>query len=335
MAMRIQTVQSRRAQAVAKRRIRRNGGLVVVLLLCAVVGYWDQNGGNAMPQSGQIIHVYHTETAQLMPMDLETYLVGVVAAEMPASFELEALKAQAVAARTFAVNRMLHPNQKVTALHPDAHITTSPETCQAWIDDDTQKERWGGSYELWHNKIVQAVSETCGEVLYYDGTLIEPVYHASCGGGFTEAAEHVWGTAKPYLVSVACYHPADKHSGEVTTVTLQEFAEKMQLQGTAAVTAMRSDDAYIKVTEKTETNRVKQVQIGDYKVRGGALRSALGLKSTLMDWKIADGVIVFTTNGYGHGAGMCQHGADYYAAQGYRYQQILQHYYPGTVLGSV
>ena len=105
MAMRIQTVQSRRAQAVAKRRIRRNGGLVVVLLLCAVIGYWNQNGGNAMPQSGQIIHVYHTETAQLMPMDLETYLVGVVAAEMPASFELEALKAQAVAARTFAVNR--------------------------------------------------------------------------------------------------------------------------------------------------------------------------------------------------------------------------------------
>ena len=338
MVMRIQSVQSKKAGVLAKRRIRRNRSLIVVLLLCAVIGYWDQNGGIAkeeMPISGQIIRVYNVETKTLMQMDLETYLIGVVAAEMPASFELEALKAQAVAARTFAVNRMIHPNSRVTRLNEKAQISTSAETCQAWIDNETQKNRWGDNYEKWHNKVVQAVTETSGEVLFYDGVLIEPVYHASCGGGRTEAAEQVWGTAKPYLVSVACNHPADKHSNEITRFTLQEFAEKLQLQSAIAAGAIYGDNMYMRAIEKTESNRVKQVLIGDTQIRGGALRSALGLKSTLMNWEIAGNQIVFTTSGYGHGAGMCQHGADYYAMQGYDYQQILQHYYPGTNLETV
>lgn len=336
MVARIQPVQSARKKRSGKRRMRRNGVLLAVLLICAAAGYMDSRMARTdLPASGQMIQVYNTETGQLMALELEEYIAGVVAAEMPASFDLEALKAQAVAARTFAVNRMMHPNSKVTALHPKAQITTSPETCQAWIDEATQRQRWGSAYDQWHDKIVQAVSETAGEVLYYDGTLIEPVYHASCGGGYTEAAEDVWGNAKPYLVSVACNHPADKHSGETVTLTLQEFAEKMNLQGAVAAAAMNSNGEYMQVTGRTGSNRVKEVRIGDESFRGGELRSALGLKSTLMEWEIQGSNIVFTTSGYGHGAGMCQHGADYYADQGYGYQQILQHYYPGTVLSHI
>lgn len=332
MVMRIQPVQSHKTSAIAKRRIRRNSGMIVILLVCAVIGYFDRMVENQQFSSDQTIGVYNTETSQLMQMDFETYIVGVVAAEMPASFELEALKAQAVAARTFALHRIAHPNQKVTALHPNAQITTSPDTCQAWIDDNTQKERWGSRYELWRNKIVQAVSETAGEVLYYENTLIEPVYHASCGGGSTEAAEYVWGTAKPYLISVVCNHPADQHSGEMVTVSLQELAEKLNLNHSVAVSVMRDDTEYIKAIERTSANRIKTLQIGGNLIRGGELRSALGLKSTLINWEIVNDYVVFTTSGYGHGAGMCQHGADYYAAQGYDYRQILQHYYPGTSL---
>lgn len=335
MTIRIRTLQIK--QQIVKRRKRRKFLFLAAMILCAAVSMnlIANRTAENLPRSGQMIRVYNVETDTLMELDLETYLVGVVAAEMPASFEPEALKAQAVAARTFAINRMLHPNQKVTALHPKAHITTSPETCQAWIDDAVQKERWGTAYETWREKIVQAVWQTKGEVLCCEGTLIEPVYHASCGGGLTEAAVDVWGNAKPYLVSVACNHPADPHSNETITISLQELIKRLDLPDTVTAGKMYGDTEYMQIAQRTTSNRVKEVRIGTEMIRGGELRSALGLKSTLFDWEIYGETIVFTTNGYGHGAGMCQHGADYYATQGYTYRQILQHYYPGTELKTI
>jgi stage II sporulation protein D len=267
--------------------------------------------------------VYNTETEKLMQLEMETYIAGVVAAEMPASFELDALKAQAVAARTFALKRMNVPNSNVKALHSDAQISTSPTTCQAWISDDEQRERWGKDYTKWHQKIIQAVTETAGEVLCYDGVLIDPVYHASCGGGATESAEYVWGNAKPYLVSVPCNHPADQHSGVTMAISQAELMEKLDLQSNAV---------NVIAEERTPSNRLKTMLVGDNAIQGSALRNALGLKSTLIDWRIVGNQMIVTTNGYGHGAGMCQNGANYYAQLGYNYQQILQHYYRGAVL---
>jgi stage II sporulation protein D len=270
-----------------------------------------------------MINVYNTETEKLMQLEMETYIAGVVAAEMPASFELDALKAQAVAARTFALKRMNVPNSNVKALHSDAQISTSPTTCQAWISDDEQRERWGKDYTKWHQKIIQAVTETAGEVLCYDGVLIDPVYHASCGGGATESAEYVWGNAKPYLVSVPCNHPADQHSGVTMAISQAELMEKLDLQSNAV---------NVIAEERTPSNRLKTMLVGDNTIRGSELRNALGLKSTLIDWLIIGDQMIVTTNGYGHGAGMCQNGANYYAQLGYNYQQILQHYYRGAVL---
>ncbi|MBQ5658924.1 MAG: stage II sporulation protein D [Peptococcaceae bacterium] len=270
-----------------------------------------------------MINVYNTETEKLMQLEMETYIAGVVAAEMPASFELDALKAQAVAARTFALKRMNVPNSNVKALHSDAQISTSPTTCQAWISDDEQRERWGKDYTKWHQKIIQAVTETAGEVLCYDGVLIDPVYHASCGGGATESAEYVWGNAKPYLVSVPCNHPADQHSGVTMAISQAELMEKLDLQSNAV---------NVIAEERTPSNRLKTMLVGDNTIRGSELRNALGLKSTLIDWLIIGDQMIVTTNGYGHGAGMCQNGANYYAQLGYNYQQILQHYYRGAVV---
>ena len=270
-----------------------------------------------------MINVYNTETEKLMQLEMETYIAGVVAAEMPASFELDALKAQAVAARTFALKRMNVPNSNVKALHFDAQISTSPTTCQAWISDDEQRERWGKDYTKWHQKIIQAVTETAGEVLCYDGVLIDPVYHASCGGGATESAEYVWGNAKPYLVSVPCNHPADQHSGVTMAISQAELMEKLDLQSNAV---------NVIAEERTPSNRLKTMLVGDNTIRGSELRNALGLKSTLIDWLIIGDQMIVTTNGYGHGAGMCQNGANYYAQLGYNYQQILQHYYRGAVV---
>jgi stage II sporulation protein D len=322
MGKRIQPLR----KTLTKRSVGHNRNIIIILLICASISCGDYIISEEIihnKASSQMINVYNTETEKLMQLEMETYIAGVVAAEMPASFELDALKAQAVAARTFALKRMNTPNSNVTALYPKAQITTSPATCQAWISDDEQRERWGKDYIKWHQKIIQAVTETAGEVLCYDGVLIDPVYHASCGGSATESAEYVWGNAKPYLVSVPCNHPADQHSGVTMAISQAELMEKLDLQSNAV---------NVIAEERTPSNRLKTMLVGDNTIRGSELRNALGLKSTLIDWRIVDSQMIVTTNGYGHGVGMCQNGADYYAQLGYNYQQILQHYYRGAVV---
>ena len=322
MGKRIQPLR----KTLTKRSVGHNRNIIIILLICASIRCVDYIISEEIihnKASSQMINVYNTETEKLMQLEMETYIAGVVAAEMPASFELDALKAQAVAARTFALKRMNTPNSNVTALYPKAQITTSPATCQAWISDDEQRERWGKDYIKWHQKIIQAVTETAGEVLCYDGVLIDPVYHASCGGGATESAEYVWGNAKPYLVSVPCNHPADQHSGVTMAISQAELMEKLDLQSNAV---------NVIAGERTPSNRLKTMLVGDNTIRGSELRNALGLKSTLIDWLIIGDQMIVTTNGYGHGAGMCQNGANYYAQLGYNYQQILQHYYRGAVV---
>ena len=322
MGKRIQPLR----KTLTKRSVGHNRNIIIILLICASISCGDYIISEEIihnKASSQMINVYNTETEKLMQLEMETYIAGVVAAEMPASFELDALKAQAVAARTFALKRMNTPNSNVTALYPKAQITTSPATCQAWISDDEQRERWGKDYIKWHQKIIQAVTETAGEVLCYDGVLIDPVYHASCGGGATESAEYVWGNAKPYLVSVPCNHPADQHSGVTMAILQAELMEKLDLQSNAV---------NVIAEERTPSNRLKTMLVGDNTIRGSELRNALGLKSTLIDWLIIGDQMILTTNGYGHGAGMCQNGANYYAQLGYNYQQILQHYYRGAVV---
>lgn len=322
MGKRIQPLR----KTLTKRSVGHNRNIIIILLICASIRCVDYIISEEIihnKASSQMINVYNTETEKLMQLEMETYIAGVVAAEMPASFELDALKAQAVAARTFALKRMNTPNSNVTALYPKAQITTSPATCQAWISDDEQRERWGKDYIKWHQKIIQAVTETAGEVLCYDGVLIDPVYHASCGGGATESAEYVWGNAKPYLVSVPCNHPADQHSGVTMAISQAELMEKLDLQSNAV---------NVIAEERTPSNRLKTMLVGDNTIRGSELRNALGLKSTLIDWLIIGDQMIVTTNGYGHGAGMCQNGANYYAQLGYNYQQILQHYYRGAVV---
>ena len=322
MVKRIQPLQ----KTLTKRSVGHNRNIIIILLICASIWCGDCIISEEIihnKTSSQMINVYNTETEKLMQLEMETYIAGVVAAEMPASFELDALKAQAVAARTFALKRMNVPNSNVKALHSDAQISTSPTTCQAWISDDEQRERWGKDYTKWHQKIIQAVTETAGEVLCYDGVLIDPVYHASCGGGATESAEYVWGNAKPYLVSVPCNHPADQHSGVTMAISQAELMEKLDLQSNAV---------NVIAEERTPSNRLKTMLVGDNAIQGSELRNALGLKSTLIDWRIVGNQMIVTTNGYGHGAGMCQNGANYYAQLGYNYQQILQHYYRGAVV---
>lgn len=279
-------------------------------------------------ESGIPIKVLNVENNEVMTLDLEDYLVGVVAAEMPAGFGEEALKAQAVAARTYAYSRL--QAAEPGALAP---LSTDPATCQAWISAQEQQKRWGNNYLTYSKKIAQAVQATQGELITYQGQPIEPLYHASCGGGRTESSKDVWGGDRPYLVGVSCSHPADKHTQTETSLTLAQLDQALgtHLQAIPASTGGAPQAIYTLAT--TTSNRTKEILIDGQSFSGSALRAALGLKSTLITYQATKDGITFSTDGYGHGVGMCQYGADYYASQGYSYQQILQHYYTGVDIG--
>ena len=269
-----------------------------------------------------------------MEMDLEEYLIGVIAQEMPASFETEALKAQAIAARTYAYKRILEPDNRVKQIHPEADIVTNPNISQAWISDAEMREKWGmWDYRKYRKKIEDAVIATKGLVLVYENKLIDPVYHASCGGGKTENSDEVWLYRFPYLVSVQCPLHQDRHFQDTKTIPIRnlDVALGTKLE-TIPVARLQGNNDYIKVLERTGAGRIKSISIGGQTFLATELRTKLGLKSTWFTWEINQEGITFTTRGFGHGVGMCQYGANHLAIEGKTYSQILKHYYTGVEL---
>ena len=248
---------------------------------------------------------------------LEEYLTGVVLAEMPASFESEALKAQAVAARTYTQKAL-----KTGGKHGDGSICTDPSCCQAYLSPAVYLEK-GGSLESL-DKVRSAVQETAGLCLYYDGELIEATYF-SCSGGRTEDAVAVWGTAFPYLQSVDS--PGEENAAHFTdsvTFTVEGFGNRLGLE-------MTNDPAdWFGAVTYTVGGGVDTMEICGKTYPGTELRSLLGLRSTAFTVTVSENAVTFTTRGYGHRVGMSQYGADAMAVQGRTYREILAHYYPGT-----
>ena len=246
-------------------------------------------------------------------LSLEDYVVGVVAAEMPASFPIEALKAQAVLARTYAL-KLTQEGKK---------LTDSTDT-QVYYDASQLQSMWGSSYETYYNKIKKAVANTNGQTLTYQGNYIDAVYH-STSNGKTEAARNVWGYEIPYLQSV------DSHWDNQTTFYHGEvYKERDQLLSIFGITNLEDGD--VEVMSRNESGRVKEVRVQSQIYQGVDLRALLGLKSSDFDIVMENGNLVITTRGWGHGVGMSQYGALGMANEGYSCQQILTHYYPGTNL---
>lgn len=287
---------------------------------------------------GKSINVFNHQTNKLMNLDLEEYIVGVVAAEMPAAFEQEALKAQAVAARTYAYKRLLEPDQRVKQYHPQADVITNPAICQAWSSDDELKKKWGRlDYLKYKKKIIDAVQDTRGEILLFENKLIDPVYHASCGGIMTEDSGEVWKYSFPYLQSVKCSGHEDKHIHDTKTIALRniDVALGSDLEAIPAAKLQGNTNNYIKIIEKTKSGRIKTLSVNGKNLSGNEVRTKLGLKSTWFTWQVDKDKIIFSTRGYGHGVGMCQYGADGFAKQGKKYDQILKHYYQGVTIGKI
>lgn len=273
------------------------------------------------------IQVWHHREKQLQEMSLEEYVVGVVAAEMPASFEPEALKAQAVIARTYALGQTLISGGRGCDQHPSADICTWEQHCQAWISQEVAQEGWPEQkrQEYWA-KIISSVQETRDMVVTYQGSPVDAVFHSTCGG-HTDNSEEVWSASAPYLKAVEC--PYCQHSPwaqKETTYSLVEFSELMSRFPKASPVSSYISPTFLSVN-RSSTERLMTLQVNDLSLTGHELRNLLSLPSTRVSWKVEQNKIVFTTKGYGHGVGLCQYGADGMAKEGYDYQEILKHYY--------
>jgi len=330
---------------IKKRQRKKNVSfwLIAFLFFLCLLYFFFSRGGSFGGAEEEIkiredivrLKVWEATSGQLLEMGLESYVVGVVAAEMPASFSLEALKAQAVAARTYALERLKVPDPRVKALHQEADLSSDPAINQAWISTAEMKRRWGQwNYARHLGKIRQAVEETVGQVLIYNGQLIDPLYHASCGGKETENSGEVWQFDVPYLQKVSCTGHQDRHQTTTQFFTLETCDRLLGTTlSTLPASKFQQDKKVIQVTTKSSTGRVKEMLLGGKSFSGVVIRTQLGLPSTRFTCQKEEKGVSFISNGYGHGVGMCQYGANDLAASGQDFREILQHYYTGAQIG--
>ena len=253
----------------------------------------------------ELITVYRTN-GDVINISLTEYLVGVVAGEMPASFPIEALKAQAVVARTYTMK----------SLQIGRKLTDSTST-QVYKDNNQLRNLWGNDYDRYYQRIYDAVTSTDNICVYYNGDYIDAVYH-STSNGYTEDAVNVWGNRIPYLQTVASTW--DQNVSSYLKIITKEESDIISILGLDNL-----DE--IQILERNNSGRVEKVQIGNKIFSGVELRNMLGLRSTDFEIIKDNNIITITTKGYGHGVGMSQYGAKGMAEQGYSYREILNHYY--------
>lgn len=261
-------------------------------------------------------------------LPLEEYLIGVVLSEMPASFEIEALKAQAVAARTVTYRRL------IDGKHDDCDLCSESNCCQAWNSQTKLEEKLGDSYLQYWERAKKAVSETAGEALHYENTLIDAVYF-SCSGGKTEAAVAVWGNEVPYLQSVIS--TGEEHARVYETevsIPVDKF-KSMIINHNPTSNLSGDPGTWIGSITRTAGDGVDTVLIGGIIVEGTTLRSLFKLNSTNFKIVIYDDCVKFLVKGYGHRVGLSQYGANAMAKEGRTYREILSHYYRGTELKQI
>lgn len=263
-----------------------------------------------------------TTDSSVLTMELDTYLVGVLLGEMPAYFETDALRAQAVVARTYAMRHHLLQDK-----HPGGAVCTDPGCCQAYVSETVYMQQGGAPADV--EKIRKAVTDTAGWVLTYEGQLIDATYF-SCSGGRTEDALAVWGVEIPYLQSVES--PGEESAENyIRTVTFSaaEFMSRLGREMTGSPTSWLGTVTY------TEGGGVATMVIGGRSYEGTRLRQLLGLNSMAFSMEAAGDSIRVTTSGKGHRVGMSQEGAEAMAVAGATWEEILLHYYQGTRIDKI
>lgn len=295
----------------------------------------EPDGGAVREQSAQgqkdggvQLAVKNGDAVEIMALDV--YLQGVVRGEMPASFELEALKAQAAAERTYIYYQLAAGRKEA---HPNADVCTDPSCCNAWLSEEAAREKWGGDFDGWESRIEEAVAATDGQVALYDGQPILAVFHSSSAGK-TAGAGDVWSGDMPYLRSV------DSPEGEETVPNYYSAAEftaaeakALLAQAHPELTFSGGPDKWFGAVEKDESGRVGTVEVCGAPLRGVEVRRIFSLRSACFTIDAAADRVTFRVTGYGHGVGMSQYGANELARQGRTWQEILLWYYADITIG--
>ena len=275
-------------------------------------------------QKYKTIKLFHSGSGQIEELPIDEYLYGVVSSEMPANYEAEALKAQAIVARTYTIYQIMNNSGK----HPGADICDNSSCCQAWISKDERLSKWAlEEAESNWNKIVDAVNSTSGKIITYQNKPINAFFHSNSGGK-TESSLNIWGGIDyPYLKSVETageegytqYSSEAKFTKEELLNKLKEKYEDCEID--------YSQENCIQILEYTTSGRVKTIKFGNKEIAGTEARTILGLRSTNFTFTISGDEIIFSVIGYGHGVGMSQTGADALAKSGSNCEEIIKHFY--------
>lgn len=268
------------------------------------------------------IKLLHTQTGECEELDLDTYLYGVVSSEMPASFEMEALKAQAIVARTYTIYQI-----KNGPKHENADMCDSSLCCQAWISKENRMSRWEDNLkEYYWKKILNAVNDTKGKIVTYGGEPINALFHSNSAGK-TELAINVWGGDFPYFQTVETAGEESYTSYNSEVVISKDDLIKLMLEKYSGFKIDFKNNDCIKILERSDSNRVSKILIGNTQISGIDARKIFGLKSANFDFEISDNNIKFSVLGYGHGVGLSQCGSDYLAKNGKTCDEIIKYYY--------
>ena len=283
-----------------------------------------QNYADYNYEKFKTIKLLHTESGQVEELNIDEYLYGVVASEMPVNFEVEALKAQSIVARTYTIYQMIHSSGK----HENADICDNYACCQAWISKEDRLAKWSAEEaESNWNKIVEAVDSTTNKIVTYNGEAINAFFHSN-SGGVTESSVNVWGGVDyPYLKSVeTAGEDGYKQYSSQVQLSKQELQDKLKEKYPDCEIDFSQENC-LQILEYTTSGRVKTIKFGNKEIAGTEARRILELKSTNFSFSINGDTVIFAVTGYGHGVGMSQTGADTMAKSGANCEEIIKHFY--------
>lgn len=281
----------------------------------------------------EVYRVLDVSTGTVSEVPVRDYLIGVVCAEMPATFETEALKAQAVAAHTYAERICLQNRANADPALFGADFSNDSSVYQAYYTESQIRSAFGDSFDLYYGKIAAAVDAVCDEMLYYEDEPIVAAFHAM-SAGMTENAETVWGTSLAYLVSVDSAADTAAPRYLESTVFSAEQVREILTAASPDLTFPEDCAEWFSVESVSDAETVLHIYGGSQLWSGQQIRALFSLRSACFTVSYGDGVFTFTTKGYGHAVGMSQYGANAMAQAGSTYDEILAHYYPGTTLKS-
>lgn len=286
----------------------------------------EPKNGKSSP-SAETLRVWFPDEKKTVETNLRSYLICTTAGEMPAAYEKEALCAQALASATL-VRRLIREGNVVDG-SDNAVVAADAGTNQAYMSEEEMKKRWGDDYEKWHGRLEEAVDTVINYEIEYNDEPILAAFHA-ISSGVTESAENVWGKDIPYLTGVESVGDklAPNYASSVTV-------DDEQLKKTLGIESDKTGNELIREARYTSAGTLIEVTIGGKRFTGDRLRKAFSLRSSGIRFSFADGKTTLSVVGYGHGVGLSQYGADYYARQGYTWRDIIAHYYPGTQIKEV